>query len=138
MTCLIIGASFDPDTCYNYAMPHVLPFGMPFDGGDNNDGITIIDITDLRKVKHSFAFLTDVPEFNPEDADEEDEEGEGDIDDEIPSFTPLSGLQYEAAYERPRNRSPRNIFDAREDDDLIDEETLNSAWPDRRWGADDR
>jgi len=57
MTCLIVGASFNPKERYNYAMPHVEPFGMPFDQGDNNDGITVIDISDLNAVKYCFVFL---------------------------------------------------------------------------------
>jgi hypothetical protein len=52
-TCLPLGASFDVKEGYN-ANLILEPFNMVFDGGDNNDGITIIDITDLSHVRYCF------------------------------------------------------------------------------------
>jgi len=80
MTCLMVGASFDPQERYNCAMPHVEPFGMPFDKGDNNDGITVIDISDLNTVKYCFVFL-DSSEIG-----------------QLETNTPLTGQKYVCAY----------------------------------------
>lgn len=112
MTCLIVGASFNPETRYNYAMPHIGPFGMPFDGGDNNDGITVIDITKLSAVKYCFVFLYSSTQ-----------------DDEIPMM-PLSAARYNSAY---GNYTSAEAWTR--DEALIDAETLNSVWPDRGWGV---
>ena len=45
-TCLLLGASFDVKEGYKADLI-LEPFNMAFDGGDNNDGITIIDVADF-------------------------------------------------------------------------------------------
>jgi len=49
-TCALVAPSFDADAKPASAPPscHLLPFNLPFDGGDNNDGITVIDVTDSQ------------------------------------------------------------------------------------------
>lgn len=49
----MLGASFDIKQGYN-ASVSLQPFNMPFDGDDNNDSITVIDITDLDHVRYCF------------------------------------------------------------------------------------
>ena len=53
MTCLILGASIGVEDGYYH---HVLvePFNMAYDEGDNNNGITIFDISDPTKVRYCF------------------------------------------------------------------------------------
>ncbi|KAL8988086.1 MAG: hypothetical protein Q9177_002782 [Variospora cf. flavescens] len=51
-TCLNIGASFSPDG--NYHVLQIHPFNGAFDNGDNEDGITIFDLTDLDSVRYCF------------------------------------------------------------------------------------
>ena len=55
-TTLALGASFD-ERDWNYHKVDRLPFNLAFDGGDNNDGIKVLDITDLANVKYCFAHL---------------------------------------------------------------------------------
>ncbi|KAI0149493.1 hypothetical protein GGR57DRAFT_473576 [Xylariaceae sp. FL1272] len=135
-TCLMFGASFDPSsgTGSNVAP---LPFNTPYDGGDNNDGVTILDITDPSSVRYAFVF----PELRF-------------VDSGSVAFrcTPLTGAEY-ACFYSPRlegedveegNRQmrlaqllrsqkaidtvltgPSSPVTAR----LIDDKTLDSAWP---------
>lgn len=52
-TCLALGTFIEPHTGYGTRV-QTLPFNMAFDAGDNNDGITVLDITDLSQVKYAF------------------------------------------------------------------------------------
>ncbi|KAL8767927.1 MAG: hypothetical protein Q9209_005715 [Squamulea sp. 1 TL-2023] len=55
-TSLLIGSSFDP--CKGYqSRVHLLAFNTTPDQVDNNDGITIVDISNPKYVQYSFAFL---------------------------------------------------------------------------------
>ena len=55
-TCLLVGSSFEPEIGYQHRV-HSLPFNVTLDRIDNNDGITIIDISDTKNIKYCFAFL---------------------------------------------------------------------------------
>ncbi|KAI4101025.1 MAG: hypothetical protein LQ339_005253 [Xanthoria mediterranea] len=55
-TCLLVGSSFEPEIGYQHRV-HSLAFNVTLDGIDNNDGITIIDISDTKNIKYCFAFL---------------------------------------------------------------------------------
>ena len=55
-TTLALGVSFDGRD-WNYHKVDRLPFNLAFDGGDNNGGIKVLDITDLANVKYCFAHL---------------------------------------------------------------------------------
>ena len=55
-TCLVVGAGYDFDR-HSAEVVHVLSFDLGFDQGDNNDGITVIDITDLDDVRYCFVNL---------------------------------------------------------------------------------
>ncbi|KAI1259581.1 hypothetical protein F5Y18DRAFT_295061 [Xylariaceae sp. FL1019] len=54
-TCLMLGSSFDPSSgpCSN-VIP--LPFNTSCGTPGNNDGVTILDITDLSAVRYAFIF----------------------------------------------------------------------------------
>jgi hypothetical protein len=58
-TCLFLGASFDVKAVYNHDVM-LEPFDMAFDDGENNDGITVIDITNLSHVRYCFVFWDDL------------------------------------------------------------------------------
>ena len=66
-TCLVVGASFDFAACSDEnATPE--PFNMSWRAGDNNDGMTVLDITDVSRVR--YCFLADgrcdyLPNFEP-------------------------------------------------------------------------
>ncbi|KAL8708997.1 MAG: hypothetical protein Q9220_006206 [cf. Caloplaca sp. 1 TL-2023] len=51
-TCLTLGAGLGPDG-YDQGVS-IEPFHMEFDQGDNDDGITVFDITDLQHVRYCF------------------------------------------------------------------------------------
>jgi len=58
-SCLSIAAAFDPHTTnLSLSDPIIMPFNLGYDEGDNNDGITIIDITEPR-TKYCFLFFKD-------------------------------------------------------------------------------
>ena len=79
-TCLLLGASFDVNEVYNSRVT-LEPFNMAFNGGDNGDGITIIDITNLTHVRYCFVFWRDWrSKGEVEEEDEEEEEKEEDTE----------------------------------------------------------
>ncbi|KAL5592420.1 hypothetical protein FOBRF1_013446 [Fusarium oxysporum] len=55
-TCLAVGAAYDFDLGRVDTI-HELAFDTGFDQGDNNDGITMLDITDLVDVRYCFVNL---------------------------------------------------------------------------------
>lgn len=69
-TCLVLGASYNATEGYQCRV-HSLPFNMQFDRGDNNDGITIIDVTEAQKARYCFVNLEDRPDRGAEDRDED-------------------------------------------------------------------
>jgi len=126
-TCLTIGASFNPAEEY-YHMVHPLPFNLDFDGGDNNDGITIIDITDPDHVRYCFV------NFKPSESDYESD------DDAYPLMTPLSASQYLRSYNNENDTNYtdafRNLVQGFESWNVIEVDALESAWPGGDWNMD--
>ena len=55
-TCLLVGSSFEPEIGYHHRV-HSLSFNVKLNHFINNDGITIIDISDTKNIKYCFAFL---------------------------------------------------------------------------------
>jgi hypothetical protein len=109
-TCLAVGSSLRPDEA-SHAVTHVLSFNMTFDGGDNNNGITVLDITDLELVRYCFV-------------DFQGMESESEVD----LMTPLSATTYLRAYDEFEGN-----LEAFETFPLIDGRVLNSAWPNDNW-----
>lgn len=129
-TCLCLGASISGSG--RGANVHNLPFNMRFDGGDNNDGITVLDITDPSAVRYAFVFLKGTHSENFQN-------------------TPLTAYEYLADYDRPHSGDDsagddstgdetewclkkvlqrRTVIDTEEiSAPLIDEAALESAWP---------
>ncbi len=121
LTCLAIGASFsmDPGRASN-TLIHPEDFNLRCDRGDNNDGITVLDISDPANVRHCFMQFP-----------------WGDLRDTL-SLTPLSAEQYVTDYV-PKTDETYIMLDcgsfvkALSSSKLIDIDTLMDAWPDVEW-----
>ena len=97
---------------------------MAYNEGDNNNGITIFDITDPSHVQYCFV------DFYGMESDRE-----------VPLMTPLSARTYLEAYyvlSDPRNsRDLVPLVEAFDEWDLIATATLENTWPGEGWEADD-
>ncbi|KAK4694341.1 hypothetical protein P7C71_g3228, partial [Lecanoromycetidae sp. Uapishka_2] len=119
MTCLMLGASFGPSDGH---ISNVLvePFHMKYNEGDNNNGITIFDVTDTCRVRYCFVDFYGMESKR-----------------EVQLMAPLSARTYLAAY--------YELSDPKHQDDLvplvedfkawslIPTETLEDAWPGEGW-----
>ena len=109
---------------------------MAFNGGDNNDGITVIDITNLTHVRYCFVFFLDDLWIE----EEEDEKGDT-AWGSSPRMTPLSGPMYLSDYfnaeERSNDPKLQTQLQALEQQfdkwDLIDTASLANIWPRGEW-----
>ncbi|TEY74387.1 hypothetical protein BOTCAL_0073g00260 [Botryotinia calthae] len=96
-------------------------------GADNNEGITILDITDIEKIRYCFVNIHS----------KSDPRAWGNIKSSgAPSMIPLSTVEYMKAYgheqehfERDWKEWIRHLSKL----DLIDSRTLNSVWPRNTW-----
>ncbi|KAF7942648.1 uncharacterized protein EAE97_006102 [Botrytis byssoidea] len=126
LTCLVIGAGLRAKDSY-HARIHNLPFNLSFDGSDNNDGITVFDVTEVTQVRYCFVSL---------DSSDSDEE-EGGAPPKPPAMTPLTGPQYLWGYYRKDDQSNqesfKNLVKNFQALPLIDGRALHSAWPDNSW-----
>ena len=120
-TCLILGASFDPTDGYFHGV-HIEPFGMEYDEGDNNNGITIIDISDLFNVRYCFV---DILQWGMES------------NTPVPRMTPLSASTYLWSYYNRKDKRDQEMFgkviDKLEKWDLVDAAALRDTWPTGNW-----
>ena len=126
-TCLLLGASLDVKEGYD-ASVLLMPFNMPFDGGDNNDGITVVDITDLSHVRYCFVLWDECDVFQ---VDRELDQAE------LPQMAPLSGPAYLAAYYNAEERSNQPdlqpVMEKYDHWDLVDVNSLADTWPQGGW-----
>ncbi|KAL8906639.1 MAG: hypothetical protein Q9207_001893 [Kuettlingeria erythrocarpa] len=111
-TCVSVGASFRPDGHFQ----SVRPFYGAFDECDNDEGITVIDITDLAHVRYCFVnYNVDLTELK------------------LGLLTPLSARSYLEAYvDRSGDRMIPWLqqFHGR---DLITVGALKETWPHGNW-----
>lgn len=112
-TCLTIGAGVDSDTGDTSL---VIPerWNMGFDEGDNNDGITVLDITNPEGVRYCFVqWLC------------------GGRD----SMVPLTGEDYLTTYYEPADHTAemKGVMQRLEKLPLIGSGDLQDAWPDGSW-----
>lgn len=115
-TALILGGSFDPDKG-KHSRVHPLDFNTPFDEGDNNDGVTIIDITEQAHPRYCFVFFNDI------ERDYEDD------NDWAKLRTPLSASSYLEVY----RESPTELLQKMNTWPLVDVGALDNAWPGGGW-----
>jgi hypothetical protein len=115
--CLVLGASFDVKQGYSETVS-LEPFNKDFDDGDINDGITVIDITDLSHVRYCFVLWDGCDPFLRK----------GVVN--VPTMTPLSGPLYLRAYYKDLQEL---IVPDLEGWDIISTYALLSAWPEGDW-----
>ncbi|KAI9766204.1 MAG: hypothetical protein M1835_007231, partial [Candelina submexicana] len=119
LTCLILGASFDPDQGYEHGVS-IEPFNMSYDAGDNNNGITIVDITQLDNVRYCFV------DFYGMESERE-----------VPLNTPLSARTYLEAYygsEKWSNEYNEKL-EGLQSFGLINVGALHETWPAGEWSG---
>ncbi|KAJ8071293.1 hypothetical protein OCU04_001629 [Sclerotinia nivalis] len=136
LTCLMIGSALDVKRNYYHNVDD-LPFNLPFNEGDNNDGVTIFDITELEKVRYCFVNFQGYGFIDEDEDENSDAEGGGSRIIPPPKMTPLTGPQYLWGYYRKDDpRTQRNFGHLIESFDtvpLVDCRALHSAWPDPGW-----
>ncbi|KAM5356750.1 hypothetical protein ACJ41O_003396 [Fusarium nematophilum] len=115
-TCLMTGAAYDYELAHVQTV-HELAFNMGYDQGDNNDGITVLDITDLTNVRYCFV----------------------NIHPGVPDHTPLTGREYLKAYHDESHGTMQNnssLIEALDKTPLIEVGVLADAWPWGGWRVD--
>ncbi|KAK0242739.1 hypothetical protein EDD85DRAFT_300916 [Armillaria nabsnona] len=94
----------------------ILEADMGSTEGDNNDGITVIDVSDPLKPAYCFVSVNGL-------------EAAGDV----PDMTPLSAEQYVRAYypkeDGPKDASVQKVIGALADESLVTLRMLAQAWP---------
>ena len=129
-TCLISGATiYDTPLSARQVRPE--PWNMPINGGDNNTGITILDITE-PEVRYCFTLLPAVA--YDETADDEmaaDDDSEN-ADNKGCVMVPLSGNDYMGEFSQPEDWGwiAKKGVNSLKNRPLIDAGSLNEAWPD--------
>ena len=107
-TCLLLGAGIDPRPESPYQHDVIpLPIAITPAEVDNNDGITVIDISNLDAVRYCFIFLRD-------------------------PMIPITGIQYYRTYypeDGPSTPQPADL----EAWDLTHVEALRDLWPHEAW-----
>ncbi|KAL8887017.1 MAG: hypothetical protein Q9215_005353 [Flavoplaca cf. flavocitrina] len=119
MTCLVTGASFNLDGYYHNVL--VEPFYMAYDEGDNNNGITVFDITEPANPRYCFVDFMGM----------ESERG-------VDLNTPLSARTYLEAYYELNDATNDEVgllplVESFQNRSLITEEALAETWPDGAW-----
>ncbi|CAD6582246.1 MAG: hypothetical protein ASARMPRED_000912 [Alectoria sarmentosa] len=118
-TCLITGASFGPDDGYYHGVS-VEAFYMAYDEGNNNDGITIFDITDPSHVRYCFVDFHGMESEPP-----------------VQLMTPLTARIYlEAYYDLNYPQNAKNLLpllDELNGWDTIPVTALQDTWPEGKW-----
>ncbi|KAL8650121.1 MAG: hypothetical protein Q9210_004004 [Variospora velana] len=121
MTCLILGASFNVDGYFHGVL--VEPFYMAYNEGDNNNGITIFDITDLDNVRYCFVDFYGMESKR-----------------EVDLMTPLSARTYLEAYydlnEADDEVGMLPLLDTFKGRDLVATSALMDTWPNGEWQDD--
>lgn len=119
LTCLIHGASFSAKRGY-YHQVQVEPFNLEFDGGDNNNGITILDITELNSVRYCFVDFQGMESAR-----------------EVQLMSPLSAADYLWAYYDKDDSKSQEQFGTLVEElmawPLVDVDSLSSTWPSGDW-----
>ncbi len=120
-TCLVLGASFNPDAGYEHSVS-ILPFNMQYDDGDNNDGITVIDISQLGHTRYCFV------DFHGIESEKE-----------VCLNTALSARTYLEAYYDPELKWQAEYdkeLEGVQSFELIQTKSLQEAWPIGEWNTE--
>ncbi|TGO64636.1 hypothetical protein BCON_0006g00380 [Botryotinia convoluta] len=127
MTCLFMGYSFKEEDSYSTSSCSPQTFNREFDRSDNNEGITVLDITDIDKIRYCFVNIHS----------KSDPRAWGIIKNSgVPSMIPLSTTEYMEAYGHEQERFEeawKEWIHHLSKLGLIDSCTLNSVWPRNTW-----
>ena len=118
MTCLVLGASYASEENYLHRV-HVEPFNLKYDGGDNNNGITIIDISKLDDVRYCFV------DFYGMESERE-----------VQLLTPLSAAIYLGAYydlNKAEEVYMQDFVDGLDPWKVVTLQALEDTWPGEGW-----
>jgi len=130
-TCLVLGTSFDVAKGYQ-ARVHPLDHNMKIDGGDNNDGITVLDITTPQETRYCFANLGDGYERSEKTRDWDESDGDDEDRNVIHGRKPLLASSYLLGYyseeEIQAEKALRASIQELEAYPLIDDATLRDLW----------
>ena len=127
LTCLVLATSFDPrpDPGVGYvSRVHPLDIGTSWSQVDNNDGFSILDITDLESPKYCF---TQINQWG-----EHDEEVEGTVACNTP-MTDREYLRYYYSEAGPESASVLAKCPSLASWDIIEVEVLRNLWPSGTW-----
>ena len=114
-TCLKLGASFEAAEGYYHSVL-IEPFGMDFDGGDNNNGITIIDISQPHSPRYCFVDFIGMESQT-----------------EVELMSPLSASTYLWAYYDEGDPKFSELLEGFTPFKLITSSSLNETWPRDEW-----
>ncbi|TGO12811.1 hypothetical protein BTUL_0082g00570 [Botrytis tulipae] len=127
LTCLFMGYSLKEEDGYSTSSCHPQTFNLEFDRADNNEGITVLDITDIDKIRYCFVNIHS----------ESDPRAWGIIKDSgVPSMVPLSATEYLKSYGHEQEQFKeawKEWIHHLSKLDLIDSCTLDSVWPRTTW-----
>ena len=118
-TCLVLGASFGVTDGYLSGVD-IEPFGSEYDEVDNNNGITVIDISELHRIRYCFVDI--VP-------------GGMESQTPVPLMTPLSASTYLWSYYNERDPKDqdqdqfKDLIARLEKWDLVEIAALRETWP---------
>lgn len=122
-----MGYSFKEEDGYSTSSCYPQTFNTEFDRADNNEGITVLDITNVDKIRHCFVNIHS----------KSDRRAWGMIKDSgVPSMIPLSATEYMKAYGHEQEHFEeawKEWIHHLSKLDLIDSCTLNSVWPRNIW-----
>ena len=99
---------------------------MRIDGGDNNEGVTVIDITQPSRLRYCFVFF--------------ENNERSDTGSDVALYTPLSAPSYFQAYGASKNLEERArefaLIDSMTEWPLIDAAALQNTWPHAPWDSE--
>ncbi|KAK7408783.1 hypothetical protein QQX98_009027 [Neonectria punicea] len=127
-TCLATGAAYDSEVGRVQTI-HELAFNTGFNQGDNNDGITVLDITDPADVRYCFVNLF-----------ERDDDEDSDSPDSPGACTPLTGREYVGGYYDESDvmiKDNMSLIEALDKSPLVKVGALADTWPWGDWQLED-
>lgn len=133
-TCLVLGAGADLEKGYvSNVMPE--PWNLEFNGGDNNDGITAIDITALMHIRYCFVYW-DLATGASDDEDNGNDEHASELAQKPDlNMVPLTGEDYLGIYYKPADVSTdmQDTIERLRKHPLVDSKSLEQTWPKGSW-----
>ncbi|KAF7942651.1 uncharacterized protein EAE97_006105 [Botrytis byssoidea] len=127
LTCLFMGYSFKEEDGYSTSSCHPQTFNQEFDKADNNERITVLDITDIDKIRYCFVNIH--CKSNRRAWEIVNDFG-------VPSMVPLSATEYLKSYGHEQEQFKeawKEWIHHLSKLDLIDTGALNSVWPRNTW-----